>query len=133
MYFIILTIIISLAAGFCLAKRTTIKTPQSSSVNTFAVLAAIGLIIRIAAAALYYGHRTDVTDFLAWSDMVFKDGIPAFYLSDSFTDYPPGYMYVLWVIGLLRNTFPMPETLELILVKLPAIIADLLISIILFS
>ena len=82
MYFIILSIIISTAAGFSLSK-SMLKAPSlKRSTYTFAIMAAVGLIIRIAAAGLYYGHQTDVTDFLAWSDMVFKDGIPAFYLSD---------------------------------------------------
>lgn len=46
-----------------------------------------------------------MTCFSAWSDMIFKDGFWNFYHSDSFTDYPPGYMAMLWGIGALRSIF----------------------------
>ena len=51
------------------------------------------------------GHTTDVTCFQAWSDMVYQNGITKFYHLDAFTDYPPGYMYVLYVVAWIRGVF----------------------------
>ena len=56
-----------------------------------------GFIVRIIAAASYKGHETDMGCFSAWADMAFGNGLSQFYLSDSFHDYPPGYLYVLYM------------------------------------
>ena len=62
------------------------------------VIMAVALIVRYIAAAKYFGNETDMNCFIAWGDMIFKDGIGNFYSSDSFTDYPPGYMYILYMV-----------------------------------
>ncbi len=91
--------------------------------NNFLIIAALAFLIRIAAAASGFGHETDINCFTSWSDEIFKNGFGAFYSSDIFTDYPPGYMYVLYVIGAVRNIFKINSR---ILIKLPAIICDIL-------
>ena len=62
-------------------------------------------VARIIAAAVYKGNDTDMNCFLIWSQNVFDEGISKFYLSDSFHDYPPGYMYILYVVGAIRALF----------------------------
>ncbi len=59
--------------------------------------------------------------------MVFNDGFSAFYKSDSFTDYPPGYMYILYLVGAVRSLFGMAwdSAASTLMVKLPSIIADM--------
>lgn len=79
------------------------------------------MAVHLVCSVVYYGHQTDMTCFSAWSDMVFRDGFGKFYISDSFTDYPPGYMYILYVVGWLRSLgFGGAMT-----VKLPAMLADI--------
>ena len=80
------------------------KESKKSWTNLLLVLAA-ALLVKLIFAAAYEGHGTDMTCFSAWSDMIFKDGFWNFYHSDSFTDYPPGYMAMLWGIGALRSIF----------------------------
>ena len=41
----------------------------------FMVIMAVALIVRYIAAAKYFGNETDMNCFIAWGDMVFKDGI----------------------------------------------------------
>ena len=58
---------------------------------------------------------------------IYEGGFGAFYSPDTFTDYPPGYMYVLYVIGMLHSILGL-EYLEpgsLLLLRLPAILCDL--------
>ena len=93
-------------------------------IKTFYIFASAAVIIRLLCAYFYFGHKTDVNDFLAWSDMLYRGGLPSFYASDGFTDYPPGYMYILWFIGLVKNTFSVGGSAAVLLVKLPAIAAD---------
>lgn len=72
--------------------------------NLLIVLGA-ALLLKLILAASYEGHGTDMNCFSIWSDMIFKDGFWEFYHSDSFTDYPPGYMSLLWGVGALRSVF----------------------------
>ncbi|HOV68805.1 MAG TPA: phospholipid carrier-dependent glycosyltransferase, partial [Clostridia bacterium] len=55
----------------------------------------------------------------------------SFYTTPGFSDYPPGYMYVLAVVGFLREIFNVAydTAADWFIVKLPAIIADLLIMV----
>ena len=61
-------------------------------------------IARIIGAVAYFGNETDMNCFIAWGDMVFNGGFKNFYLSDSFTDYPPGYRGIrtLDTAGMIR-------------------------------
>lgn len=93
----------------------------------FGAVFAVALLVRYIAAAKYFGYETDMNCFIAWADMVFKDGFQNFYTSEAFTDYPPGYMYILYIIGGVRKLFGIAwnSTLSVLLTKSPAIIADL--------
>ncbi|MDD6214402.1 MAG: phospholipid carrier-dependent glycosyltransferase [Firmicutes bacterium] len=105
--------------------------PNSNKKQTFsgngvfwaAALAALGL--RLFFAAVYQGHETDISCFNSWTDMLYKNGLANFYISDSFTDYPPGYMYILYIIGFVKNTLTLSQTSSYILLKFPAILCDI--------
>ena len=101
--------------------------------NTFWVIALIGLVIRLIAAILYPGHETDMQCFSGWADMLYKDGLSAFYSLDAFTDYPPGYMYILYLLGFIKNVFNTPDFVWTIILKLPAIICDILCGCVVYS
>ena len=85
----------------------------------------LGFIVRIIAAASYKGHETDMGCFSAWADMAFGNGLSQFYLSDAFHDYPPGYLYVLYIIGAVKSLFNLQGPSLWAVLKLPAILADL--------
>lgn len=95
--------------------------------SVFIAILVAAFLVRLIAAVIYRGYESDMNCFVSWSDMVYKDGFGAFYKSDSFTDYPPGYMYILYIIGMVRSVFNIAwdSVLSNILVKLPAIIADM--------
>lgn len=84
-------------------------------------------IARLIGAVAYFGNETDMNCFIAWGDMIYNDGFKNFYLSDSFTDYPPGYMYILYVIAALRHALDLTwdSSLSVVLTKMPAMLADL--------
>ncbi|MCR5623875.1 MAG: glycosyltransferase family 39 protein [Lachnospiraceae bacterium] len=96
------------------------------------IVLVMGLLLRIMIAFVlsvkgYKGHVTDMNCFFAWADMVYNDGFKAFYTSDAFTDYPPGYMYILWLIGGIRHATEMEQsgTASVILTKMPAMLGDI--------
>ena len=102
----------------------SLKKSENNAMYIIAVLAA-GLIAHVIGALCYYGHKTDMACFVGWSDSLFNDGLGSFYTSEGFHDYPPGYVYVMYILGALKALFdPQGGALQL-LIKMPAIIADL--------
>jgi len=88
------------------------------------LLFTVGLVIRLVLARHSEGLAFDVGLFRQWSDRLVERGPAYFYEPGYFADYPPGYLYVLFVLGkmsrLLRGEPPSIGVL-----KLPAIVADL--------
>src|SRR5262245_1230246 len=83
-----------------------------------AALFAVALLLRLVIAP-EVGFKGDLNLFQEWARRLADVGPRAFYAKGEFADYPPGYLYVLWLIGKLSAT---PGYL---LLKLPAIVADL--------
>lgn len=112
------------AAGRAAAVSTQEK---NIGLTIFAAVMIVAFLMRIIIAGIHKGHETDMNCFLLWGDMVYNDGIHNFYTSPSFTDYPPGYMYILYVIGWLRSIFGISwdSVTSIIMTKMPAILADL--------
>jgi len=77
-----------------------------------------------------FTYGTDFYTFVAWSDQIRHFGFSHFY-DNTWSDYLPGYMYVLWILGELKNALP-TTPLELIY-KMPAILADLATGLIIFK
>lgn len=98
--------------------------------SIFIAIFVVALLARLIGAIAYKGYEVDVNCFLAWADMIFENGIGKFYSLDAFTDYPPGYMYILFVIGGIRSAFHIVQTstLSIVLTKLPAILSDMAIG-----
>ena len=70
------------------------------------------------------GFVTDVGTFQAWAEHMVEVGPSAFYSPDYFSDYPPAYLYVLWLLGAVFDG----ELLRLA-VKAASIPADVAIAI----
>ncbi len=84
------------------------------------------------------GFKTDVYTFEAWAMALAEKGFAKFYGSAGFADYPPGYFYVLAVVGQLWETFFKGSdgghyVVLRALVKLPAILADLGVGVLVYA
>lgn len=97
------------------------------------IAAAAAFLLRVILSAVYKGHSTDMNCFIAWSGAVFDHGLSKFYTLDMFHDYPPGYMYVLYIIGALEKLLKLDGGALYILIKLPAVIADLAAGILIYK
>ncbi|MFN2449402.1 MAG: phospholipid carrier-dependent glycosyltransferase [Candidatus Baltobacteraceae bacterium] len=98
------------------------------------VLLGAGFIIRL----LFMGQNgfaNDVSSFEAWALTLTAHPLWQFYGSTSFADYPPGYFYVLWIVGHVYALFGPHASLDLLkyLVKLPAVLVDLADGALLFA
>jgi len=109
------------------------KNPSQAKSHLFLLFAA-GLLVRLVTGYFYAGHETDMACFAAWAERMYTYGPGQFYSTDIFTDYPPGYMYILYCIGALRSLLQLPyySGAHLLLLKLPAILCDLLCGFLLY-
>ncbi|MBK1809068.1 DUF2029 domain-containing protein [Clostridium sp. YIM B02505] len=100
------------------AKLTVISEKRAIIIAGF-----VALILRVILANLVNGHTFDIGWFTTWSTKVSRN-FTEFYVSKGFADYPPLYMYVLFVIGKL-NSLSFLSKYYILVIKLPAIISDL--------
>ncbi len=103
--------------------------PGLSDAAWLAILLAAALVLRSVLSIVFFGHPTDINCFMAWAYNLAQDGgFSNFYTSGMFADYPPGYMYVLWLLGRLGRAFGMTYGTAgyALLIKMPGIVADLL-------
>jgi len=124
-----------LAVYYGLLKRNKIGTVENKQISYlfyFSVL--VGLILRIIIAPIIEGHPTDISCFKSWANIAASQGLSNFYKTGMFVDYPPGYIYILYVCGYIRNLFSLSfnSVAFITLLKLPAILSDILSSIIIF-
>ena len=105
--------------------------PASSDPVKFSVrlpgiemLLAAGLVLRLGLAFLP-GFAVDMGTFQAWANSLATDGPWNFYNTTSFTDYAPGYMYVLWFIGEANQIFGFSQDQYEYILKIPSIVADI--------
>lgn len=90
-----------------------------------ALLAVAALMVRLICACIYTGHNYDTGCFRSWASRLAADGFAAFYSSDNFNNYPPGYMYVLYIIGKISSHYSLSAEAFNIALKIPAIICDI--------
>lgn len=100
---------------------------------TFWALLAGALGLRLILAASYPGLSCDTSCFQAWTLSAGQD-LLHFYQNAGFADYPPLYIYVLGVVGWLIRVLGIDTggAAFTVMVKAPAIIADLIAAVLLY-
>ncbi len=87
----------------------------------------LGLVLRL--LLFKYGtYQLDLNTFISWSYTLVDHGFSGFY-SSAWSDYLPGYLYILKVLGHINLSGLFDQTL---LFKLPAILSDLLTGYLIF-
>jgi Gpi18-like mannosyltransferase len=83
------------------------------------------------------GFSSDIGTFTAWALTLAEHGPGAFYSTTSFADYPPGYLYVLWLVGGLGHLLaPLANGSAVAatgaLIKLPPMVIDIVVGYVLY-
>ena len=83
------------------------------------------------------GHSGDIGYFTLWSDAVYENGYQNYYSLNMLTDYPPGYVYVLYVTAWIRyhifGGIAADSFLGVYLIKFLPIVFELLTGILLYK
>lgn len=106
-------------------------TPEERDDRQAVLVLAGAIALGVAVRLLVFrgsGFPSDVGTFMAWGQRMAAIGPAHFYAPGYFTDYPPGFLYVLWLIGAV---FQGGEVLRLV-VKALSIPADIALAIVLF-
>lgn len=108
-------------------RKKGADTDENLGMTVLLLVLGAGLLVRLIAAAVYRGHETDMNCFVGWADYAVNNGFKTFYTGQGFADYPPGYIYILYVCGALRKLFGCEwgSTMTNVITKLPAILADI--------
>ncbi len=101
----------------------------------FVLAAAMAVVLRIFTALIFKGHETDTRCFTIWAETVYKTGPAQFYTQDMFSDYPPGYMYVLWLLGFIRSllSIDINSVINILIIKLPSIAAEVITAVFVYK
>src|SRR4051794_30570904 len=83
-----------------------------------ATMFGVALVVRLLIAP-YFGFYGDLRLFRLWAVRLGEIGTHRFYADGQLADYPPGYLYVLWL------TAKISAAPGYLLLKLPTIAADL--------
>ncbi|MEO6914189.1 MAG: glycosyltransferase family 39 protein, partial [Candidatus Baltobacteraceae bacterium] len=98
-------------------------------------LLAVGLVLRLLMIG-NEGFHNDIASFEGWALQLGQHPYSEFYSPSRFADYPPGYFYILGLIGHLYTPFQSHDPtygLLKVLVKLPAIIMDMVDAVLVYA
>lgn len=113
------------AHGSALRFLEAMKIQQKQSYpRALWLLLGAALLLRLVLAAATEGYPYDMSCFVAWGEKLAAQGPAAFYSEGYFADYPPGYLWVLGLVGLVRGAlgigYDSPAT-YLLLALVPAL------------
>lgn len=100
--------------------------------NSFYLLVLAGLIIRLTLIPIP-GFKFDIDAWFSWALRLNELGFSHFYSPDIWTNYTPGYLYVLGFLGFIKNLFDISTESFYYVLKLPAILAELAIGIFIYK
>ena len=85
-------------------------TIQRQKQNNSALWLVLGgaFVLRMILAGVTEGYPYDMNCFVAWGEKLLADGPAGFYSGGYFADYPPGYLFVLGLVALVRQIFAIP-------------------------
>ncbi|MFN8520401.1 MAG: phospholipid carrier-dependent glycosyltransferase [Chloroflexota bacterium] len=105
--------------------------PRALAASTALIVLLLGaLALRLTIAYILFpasGFESDITTYVSWALTMAREGPGGFYANAGFIDYPPGYLLVLWPIGVVAQALggTDPSAIATPLVKLPAMLADI--------
>ncbi len=110
-----------------LRERTWLDEKPHLHQVLFALIFVVALAVRLWIAVSSKGYANDIALFMAWADQAAKQGLSGFYHTGMFVDYPPGYIYILYLLGLIKNMLSLDSgsNAAMLLFKMPAMLADL--------
>jgi Gpi18-like mannosyltransferase/predicted membrane-bound dolichyl-phosphate-mannose-protein mannosyltransferase len=109
-----------------------IEEGDQSLTSVLFILVSLWMLKTVALLA-FPGFGVDVGSYQAWALQISDLGPARTYQQGYFLDYPPGYLYALWVMGLIARGFGAGGDALRIIVESPALIADFFLALAVFA
>ncbi|HYA34664.1 MAG TPA: phospholipid carrier-dependent glycosyltransferase [Candidatus Binataceae bacterium] len=109
-----------------------IRDGDESFKSALMILAVLWLI-KTALLTVFAGFGGDVASYQAWAATIAERGPAQLYQEGYFLDYPPGYLYALWVAGIVVRAVGAAGDTFRIIVESPALVADFALAAVIFA
>ena len=86
-------------------SKKLLQQPDDIYTRWMYVSFAVALILRVWIGLTAQGYQNDMSTFIAWGQRMVDLGPSKFYEEGYFADYPPGYLYILYLLSLIRGVF----------------------------
>jgi Gpi18-like mannosyltransferase len=126
---ILIAIVIYAFVGFL---RPLVEDPESGLIVAMLVLGGLAAI-KLAVMPYFPGFGPDVGDYQAWGSQIATFGPAHTYQQGFFLDYPPGYLYALWVVGILAHAIGATGDFYRVIMESPAIVADFALALLVYA
>jgi len=108
-----------------------LRNRDRSIVWAFAILAVIALV-KILLLPWFDGYGNDVASYESWALQMASEGPARVYREGYFLDYPPGYLYALWLAGIVAHATGAGGVMLRMTVEAPALVADFVLALLMF-
>jgi Gpi18-like mannosyltransferase len=112
--------------------RPLIDDPDSGLTAALLALGALAAV-KLLLMPLFPGFGPDVGDYQAWAGQIATFGPAHTYEQGFFLDYPPGYLYALWVVGLIGRFVGATGNVYRVIIESPAILADFALALLMYA
>jgi dolichyl-phosphate-mannose-protein mannosyltransferase len=112
--------------------RPVFSDSDSGLISTLLVLGILA-VVKLAVMPFFPGFGPDVGDYQAWSSQIATFGPAHTYQQGFFLDYPPGYLYALWFVGVLAHGIGATGNFYRVIIQSPAIVADLALALLMYA
>lgn len=117
--------------AFYFLNNKNLKIHESNIRILIFSLLCIGLLLRILLSTIMEGYSGDISLFKNWASTA-ANNLSQFYINSKSADYPPLYIYVLFLIGKITKISLITSYYTLFL-KLPSIITDIITAYIIYA
>lgn len=118
--------------GVWVCLRPTLGHARGALRNAVLLLLALWAI-KTVLLTLFPGFGPDIGSYQSWALEMAARGPAGIYRPGYFLDYPPGYLYPLWLAGEFARWFHLTGSGLRILVETPALAADFLLALLIFG
>ncbi|MGH7926092.1 MAG: phospholipid carrier-dependent glycosyltransferase, partial [Candidatus Binatus sp.] len=112
--------------------RPAFDEPDSRLTTTLLVLGGLAAA-KLAVMPYFPGFGPDVGDYQAWASQIATFGPAHTYQQGFFLDYPPGYLYGLWLVGIIAHGIGATGEFYRVIIESPAIVADFTLALLVYA
>lgn len=96
------------------------------------IILMLGFLGRLMLAFLP-GFKIDMDAWFAWAVRLNQTGFVNFYSDQIWTNYTPGYLYILGFLGFIKNLFNLNDSIFYLILKLPSVTAEIILGVLIYK